>query len=127
MAEGLLRSCAPEDVVISSAGIGALVGEPADPIAVKLMQDRGIDISQHRARQLTLEIVREADLILVMEKRHMNAVHSISPSAHGKVHEIGKWIDAEVPDPYRKSPEYFEHILGLLERGVKAWCKKIWP
>jgi len=126
MAEGLLRSVAPEGVNISSAGIGALVGEPADPIAVQLLQDRGIDISGHRARQLTPEIVREADLVLVMERKHLHAVNAISPGAWGKVHEIGKWIDAEVPDPYRKSPEYFKQVLELLERGVETWSKKIW-
>lgn len=126
MAEGLLRQCAPEGAAISSAGIGALVGQPADPTAVRLMQERNIDISRHLARQLTPEIAGDADLILVMEAGQQQAVHSISPVARGRVHTIGKWIDAEVPDPYRKSPEYFEHVLGLLEQGVETWAGKLW-
>ncbi|MFL5359908.1 MAG: low molecular weight phosphotyrosine protein phosphatase, partial [Myxococcales bacterium] len=46
------------DVAVESAGLGALVGHPADPIAVKLMQARGLDLSGHRGRQLTREIIR---------------------------------------------------------------------
>jgi len=126
MAEALLRSRAPEGVVLSSAGIGALVGKPADPNALKLMEERGIDISEHRGRQLTPQIIQDADLILVMEKGHQDAVHSISPTARGKVHTICKWDDIDVPDPYRKSPEYFEHILEMIEKGVDQWSSKLW-
>ena len=126
MAEALLRSRAPEGVVLSSAGIGALVGKPADPNALKLMEERGIDISEHRGRQLTPQIIQDADLILVMEKGHQDAVHSISPTARGKVHIICKWDDIDVPDPYRKSPEYFEHILEMIEKGVDQWSSKLW-
>ena len=126
MGEGLLCARAPEGVNVSSAGVGALVGEPADPTALKLMEERGVDISSHRARQLTPEIAHDADLILVMEQSHVDAIHSISPSSRGKVHAICKWDGLEVPDPYRKSPEYFEHVLGLIEKGVDQWSSRLW-
>jgi len=126
MAEALLRACAPEGVSVSSAGIGALVGESADPIAAKLMQGRGIDISDHRARQLTLEMVRSADLVLVMEEEHRQYIHAFSPATCGKVHGIGKWMDKDIPDPYKKSPEYFKYVLGLLDKGIAVWSVKLW-
>jgi len=140
MAEALLKARAPESVHIHSAGIGALVGEPADPASVQLMQARGIDITAHRARQLSREMVSQAELILVMEDGHMQHIHSLSPAARGKVHCLGKWGDKvnsghgreyplgenEIPDPYKKSPEYFASILVLIEQGVDAWAEKLW-
>ena len=52
---------------VGSAGIGALVGQPAAPHSVAVMADKGIDISPHRARQLQPSDISENDLILVME------------------------------------------------------------
>lgn len=126
MAEALLRARAPEGVHIHSSGIGALVGKPADPKAVQLMQERGIDITAHRARQLTHEMEMQADLILVMEAGHQKHIHSLSQASRGKVQELGKWGSHQVPDPYQKSLEYFAFTLTLIEQGVDAWAEKLW-
>ena len=69
------------DVVVESAGLGALVGHAADPIAVKLMQARGLDLSSHCGRQLTREIIRSFPLILVMVKEQQRGVEQLDPSA----------------------------------------------
>ncbi len=74
MAEGLMASALPGRQV-SSAGVGALVGHPADATATALMQEKGIDIQGHRARQISLDLCQRAELILVMdlEQRRTNA------------------------------------------------------
>jgi protein-tyrosine-phosphatase len=81
MAEALLRARLGHRprFDVSSAGISALVGHPADEQAVALMKERGIDIGPHRARQLTPQLAAGADLILVMESGHERAVYSIAP------------------------------------------------
>src|SRR4051795_10625813 len=38
------------DVRVESAGLGALVGRGADPMAMQLMEKRGLDLKTHRAR-----------------------------------------------------------------------------
>jgi protein-tyrosine phosphatase len=61
MAESLLAqrlSGRSPDIWVGSAGLAALVGRPADPIAQTLMQERGLAISDHRARQITHDIFR---------------------------------------------------------------------
>jgi len=126
MAEALLRAQAPADVHISSAGIGALVGEAADPAAQALMAGRGIDITGHRARQLTPDMAGDADLILVMEQGHLQAVHAVAPASCGKVQRLGKWDDMDIPDPYRKSPEYFARVLDSIELVVGQWSSRLW-
>ncbi len=83
MAEGLIRNALTAakkgDCHVDSAGLGALVGHPPDPIACQLMLDNGIDISGYRARQVNKEMIRKADLILVMESAHKSLLKKANP------------------------------------------------
>lgn len=128
MAEGLARARlgGRPDARVESAGLGALVGEPADATAVELMRERGLDISSHRARQLTPRMMSEYDLVLVMEAKHVQAVEEMSPAMRGRVHRIGKFGGFDVPDPYRRERAAFETALGLIERGVDDFERAFW-
>ena len=111
---------------VTSAGIAALVGQPADPISQELMQEKGLDISAHRARQATPEILLKAELILTMEARHQQLIEAILPSARGKVHRLGKWSGFDIPDPYKRPRKAFEQALVLIEQGILDWQRKLW-
>jgi protein-tyrosine phosphatase len=127
MAEGLLEKALSEknDCVISSAGINALIGYKPDVKACQLMQEKGIDISQYRACQLNSEMIRKADLILVMESFHKSAIEAKDSSAKGKVFKLGEWNDIEIPDPYGQNIKVFETTLELIEQSVTLWLKKL--
>lgn len=127
MAEALLRHelGGQDDIRVESAGLGALVGEPASAFSVELMRERGLDITAHRAQQLTPEVVARADLVLVMESGHRRAIDAMEPTARGKVFRLGEWQDAEIPDPYRQPREAFEEALELIDRGVTDWVKRL--
>lgn len=127
MAEALLRQALQEkaDVAVSSAGLGALIDYPAAEHAEVLMAERGLDISGHKARQLTPALVNASDLILVMETGHKRAIDAEDPAARGKVYRLCEWQDKDIPDPYRQPREAFEAALQLIERGVQDWVEKI--
>lgn len=111
---------------IASAGIGALVGKPADKIALEVAKENGIDMSNHIAQQLTSSLCREFDLILVMEQGHVNAVADIAPEVRGKTMLFSHWLEKQnIPDPYRQSKEAFEHAYKLIESSANAWVKKL--
>lgn len=103
---------------VSSAGLHALVGNPADPLAVELLGRRGLDLSHHRARQLTAEMVLASDLVLAMNGTHQRLIESMLPAVRGRVHRIGRWGDFDVPDPYQQGREVFQEVLDLLDRGI---------
>jgi len=111
--------------VVSSAGLGALVNHPADPIACQLIAEKGLDISAHRARQLTNEMIHAADLILVMEAWQKAAIETRAPSARGKVFRLGKWDKTDISDPYQKDLSAFIQALKLIEQGVAQWMAKL--
>lgn len=82
LAEQLLRrELAELDVAVTSAGTGALVGHPMDDRAAEYSGELGGDPDGHAARQLTPDIVRESDLILVASRRHRSAVVEMLPRA----------------------------------------------
>lgn len=124
MAEGLLKTLLP-DVQIISAGLAALVGHGADPIAVSIMGDAGVDITAHRARMLTDAMAREADLILVMDEQQKQEIARQYPYTRGKVFRLAEAAKKDIPDPYRQAPEVFQSVFAMIRNGVNEWTKRI--
>lgn len=109
---------------ISSAGLGALVDHPADAISQELMLNRGFDISKHRARQLTQELVFDSDIIMTMTTDQTKEVEKIFPGVKGRVYRIGHWDSFDVVDPYKRPKVIFEQAFALIEQGVDEWFKR---
>jgi protein-tyrosine phosphatase len=127
MAEALLQDALREqqDIIVKSAGLGALVDHPASEHAVTLMRERGLDIGRHRARQITPDMVHSADLVLVMEAGHRRALDANEPAARAKIYRLGEWQDRDIKDPYRQPREAFESALADIDEGVAEWAKRI--
>ena len=127
MAEQLLKSAlrGQTEITVASAGLGALVGHPADDHALALMEDLGEDISAHRARQIHPDMVRAADLVLVMEAGHKRAIDAVDATARGKVHRLGEWQDKDIDDPYQQAKAAFADALQDIQAGVTAWVERI--
>jgi len=126
MAEALLKEAfADQGVEIASAGLSALSGHPADETAQALMQEQGLDISGHRASQITPDAVRWADLIIVMEQDQKSALEAMAPAARGKVYALGHWGGYDIADPYRQDRAAFNAALQLIRQGVGEWQAKI--
>lgn len=81
--ERFLRRALPNKR-IDSAGTGALVGHDADSSATKIAAQNGLSLEGHKGQQFTSSLAREYDLILVMEKSHIEQICRIAPEARGK-------------------------------------------
>lgn len=121
MAAALLAAAAPE-LQVSSAGLGALVGRPADPLALRLMAERGIDMSGHRGAQVTRPLCVAADVILVMENEQRKRLEDLYPEVRGRVFRLD---DNDIPDPYRKPEAAFRLALAGISTGVQNWARKL--
>lgn len=112
------------NITVHSAGLGALVDKPVDDSAAQLLEENHIDANGHSARQLTRDMLTRADLILTMEQRHIRDISKMAPQVGGKTFLLGKWSgNQEVPDPYRKSREAFEHVYKLMDQFTDDWMK----
>ncbi len=87
---------------------------------------RGISLDGHQAQQLTAKMCREYDLILVMEKGHIDSVCRLVPEVRGKTMLYGHWLEQrEIADPYRKSREAFEFVYELLDKSAQKWAQAL--
>lgn len=124
MAEGLLKRALPEKTV-RSAGIGAMIGHPADPFAIQLMQEQGIDIGAHRAQSLMTWMVSEADVILTMDLEQKRYIEQKYPTAKGKAFRLGEFGQYDIPDPYRQDLAVFRQAYSLIAQGVDALIERL--
>lgn len=123
--ERYLRKMLP-DKVIDSAGLDALVDSPADSNASLVAEKNGLSLERHKGRQFTASIGRRYDLILVMEKNHIEQIGKISPELRGKTMLYSYWLNKkDIPDPYRKSYEAFESVYKLIEQAGACWVEKL--
>jgi protein-tyrosine phosphatase len=125
--EALLKSkLAHRGKVISSAGLGALVDKSMDATALEVLRKHGGDLPDHKGRQLTREMLQQADVILTMEQRHVDSIARMAPEVRGKTFLLGKWQNnQEIPDPYRQQKVAFEHVYQLMTQGVDSWSQKL--
>jgi len=122
----LLRRLAIGDVKVESAGIAAMIGMPADPFAQEVAADNGLDISAHRARQLTRELIASSDLLLVLDETHEQWITRRFPEFRGKTFRLGKWNNnRNIADPYRQPKSAFEHAMREIEEDVVAWTERL--
>lgn len=119
-------------VAVESAGITALVGHEADPIAVDLMRESGLDIRSHRARQLLSWMPAASDLVLVMDSFQQRHLEQRFASLHGRIYRLGELSTTshsgtgfDIPDPYLKGRESFKESLRLIEASVEGWSARI--
>lgn len=124
MAQMLLAQQLPS-VRVTSAGCSALAGRGADPCAIELMAERGIDLGGHVAVDLSLEQMRTANLILTMTADQRRRVEAGYPFSKGKVFRLGEFEKIDVVDPYRKGRAVFEMSLSQIDKSLGHWAEKI--
>jgi protein-tyrosine-phosphatase len=133
IAERLLRAKIPAygseecDWRVESAGTWALEGEPAARMAQKLLSAHGIDLSDHRSRQVTRELLNQFNLILVMENGHKEAMRIEFPEIAPKTYLLYEMIGLryEVIDPIGGSTRDFEDTIREIENILTQGFEKI--
>ncbi|MFQ5704777.1 MAG: low molecular weight protein arginine phosphatase [Gemmatimonadales bacterium] len=115
-----------KETSVSSAGTGAWDGAPASEGAYLVALEHGVDLSGHRARLLTREVVEGADVIFTMARHQRARVEELGGT--GRVHVLGEFAgktgpDAEVGDPFGADLQTyrntFEELRGLIAEAAK--------
>jgi len=128
MAEGFMNRCL-EDIsgdlpfTACSSGTMASPGLPANPMALKAMQEHGIDISRHRSSPTGIWIPPEETLFFGMTRVHRRELQSIFPGRSSRIFLLGEAAglgleQEEVPDPFGASLEHYREIALILRKMV---------
>ncbi|MFQ5590365.1 MAG: L-threonylcarbamoyladenylate synthase [Phycisphaerae bacterium] len=113
---------AERGVVVMSAGTGGGHGG-ASPNAVKVMAERGLDISDHVSRALAVEHIQQADHIYAMTHVHRDRILDMLPTCAERV--VLLLGDEDVRDPVGGSESDYEHCAQLIEKGIQARLQEV--
>jgi len=122
MAEAIARKRLEEHglagVEVASAGTAAWDGAPASEGAYLVALEHGLDLSAHRARQLTTDLVAAADLVLGMSPHHVERAEALG--GQGKAHLLGAYAGragaaAQVEDPFGGDLEEYRATFARLD------------
>jgi protein-tyrosine phosphatase len=123
--EAVLRSHLP-DTIIDSAGTGGWhVGDPPYRPAIAAASARGHDLTNQRARQVSVVDFTRFDLILAMDRQNLADLNAMAPA--GSTAKVRLFLDpiggGDVPDPYYTRD--FDGALDLIERAAAAWADEL--
>lgn len=111
-----------ENITVSSAGTGAWDGAPASEGAYLVALENDLDLSGHRARLLTRDVVEKADRILTMARHHRARVTELGGDSI--THVLGEFAgrtgpEAEVSDPFGGDIEQYRTTYAELDELVR--------
>ncbi len=118
---------------VGSAGTWAIDGEPASQNSQKVVARRGFDISQHRSRMVTAELLESYDLILTMEPGHKESLQVEFPAVAERVFLLSEMAGQTAPiaDPYgqpvgayEKTAQKIEEILARGMQRIRSLVKR---
>ena len=105
-----------------SAGVYAGAGSPASAHAVEVMDELGVDISGHRSRPITAELLRGADLVVTMTSGQRFDLLRDFPEVGNRVFLIKSFgtskVPADISDPFGGSVKDYRRIRDEIDRAV---------
>lgn len=138
MAEAMLRKAleqamgdAAKGIKVISAGVSACDGDPASSHAKAAMEKLGLDVSLHRARSVSHEMLSDADLVLTMTIAHKDRLVHGYPSISSKVMTLTEFADLieelgeSVEDPFGGSLEDYLASAYNIGKAVEAIAERI--
>ena len=121
LAEGLFKKYLQEnnitDIEVGSAGVGAFPGDAVSINSILVAISRGIDISNHRARNINPEHLLTTDLFFCMSESHKSVLCRHCDES--------KIIVLNVPDPFGRPIEVYEECAKQLESKFPEILERI--
>ena len=132
LAEGIMRSKLSEDFTVDSAGTGGWhAGELPDKSSIATAKNRGLDITNQRARQFKKSDFDTFDHIFVMDNSNYKDVLALAPNEEAKskvkliLNELFPNENIDVPDPYYGGEDGFENVYEMLDQACEEIARKL--
>jgi protein-tyrosine phosphatase len=116
----LLRVANTRRVTITAASCGLLAGGQRPPSEmVATMAARGIDLRDHLSRQLTVDMVEDASLVIGMAREHVREVVSLRPDSWGRTFTLKELVRRAADQVPRGQAQRMSEWLETLHEGRK--------
>lgn len=137
LAEVLFRDLTKDlaDYQVGSAGVGAYSGQPASRSSAVLAKEKGLDLTKHKSRAVTVDLVENATHIFAMSRSHLAAILMNHPEAEDKVYLVSEFTaddslrGRDLSDPFGGDLSEYRETLEHLEKmlpSVLAYIEQTW-
>jgi protein-tyrosine phosphatase len=116
------------DWIVESAGTWTVSGRAASRHIVRLMAARGIDLTGHSSRGVDRQMLKEADLVLVMTRGHAEALRLEFPDQAARIFLLSQMKGGrryDVEDPYGGTFEQYAESVAVIEDLIDAGFDQI--
>ena len=113
-----------------SFGLAAVNGRPADPVAVRVAAERGVDLSSHQTRGASHFPIGPRDLLLAMEPWQARQACDMARAVDAQVTLLGLWSPQPRPhieDPFGLSEAYYDHCFTLIDSLIEEILRRLPP
>jgi protein-tyrosine-phosphatase len=110
---------------IVSAGVEALPGRSAHPIALRLARRRQVDLHDHTASRVSAAAMQASDVVLAVDLIQLVALRERFPEARPKIHlltSLAPSTPMEIADPINGDDRAFELCFDHITQAVDAIC-----
>jgi len=117
------RAGLSEQIIIDSAGTGDWhIGHAPDKRAQASALQRGYDMSELRARQVSVADFSRYDYVLAMDQKNLEDLRAMKPDDYQGTLDLflsaaGIEASQEVPDPYYEGDDHFDKVFDLIEQA----------
>jgi L-threonylcarbamoyladenylate synthase len=108
---------------VLSAGIMDMNGAPASTEAIAACEAMDINITAHKSKALSPQLIRESDYIFAMEQVHYNYIAAMCPDAENKCMLLAE--DQNIADPISQGQQFFNKCAELIENAIKRRIDEI--
>ena len=132
MAEAITRKIAMEkgltELEVASGGTSAWDSAPASDGSLLVAMERGMDLSEHRAQNLTREMVQSFDLILAMGPHHLERIEALG--GEGKAFLLSDYAShgqskRAISDPIGAELDVYRATADELEEDIRRVVDRI--
>jgi tRNA threonylcarbamoyl adenosine modification protein (Sua5/YciO/YrdC/YwlC family) len=137
MAEGLARALIAERLSVESAhavsperigefgfdvrsvGLNAMPGAEPSSLAVEVLREQSIDISAHRSRPASIDILSQCDRLYGMTQAHCEGLRLMVPPEQARRVELLDPSGSEIADPIGAGPDTYRRTCGQIHAALK--------
>ncbi len=109
---------------VESAGVAAWPGDPAAPAAVQVAAEFGADLTAHRSRPVSADLLSTATRVVAMTRGHAATVAARFPGI-GPIPGLIGSLDEDLPDPIGGDLAVYRDcaatLVAHLDRRLAEW------
>ena len=109
---------------VFSAGIATGGSDPAAREAVQIMQEVGLNLSQHLSQQITPLMLDESTIVLTMTERHRLVLSELRPDLTDRIHLLSR-TEGDIADPIGGTPDDYRYCAQQITENLQLWIDEL--